>query len=82
MRYSTEPKDQIFVKGFGFFTFAKYMSKNIGKNMSKKLSGKYTQKPLDHAKQSAADVLKATSKRAIQKAADATGDLIGKLQKY
>ena len=60
MRYSIEPKDQIFVKGFGFLTFAKYMSKNIGKNMSKKLSGKYTQKPLDHAKQSAADALKAT----------------------
>ena len=41
------------------------MGKNIGKNISKNLSGKYSQKLLDHAKQSAADALKITSKRAI-----------------
>ena len=43
------------------------MGKNNGKNMSKNLSGKYSQKLLDHAKQSATDELKITSKRAIQK---------------
>ena len=52
------------------------MSKNIGKNISKNLSGKYSQKRLDHAKQSAADILKTSSKRVIQKKAEATGDLI------
>ena len=31
---------------------------------------------LDHAKQSAVDALETTSKRAIQKTAEATGDLI------
>ena len=34
--------------------------------MSKKLSSKYSQKLLDHAKQSATDALKTASKRAIQ----------------
>ena len=37
-----EPKDQIFVKGYGFLSFAKNMSKNIGKNASKKKSGIYS----------------------------------------
>ena len=38
---------------------------------------KYSQKLLDHAKQSATDALKTTSKRVIQKTAEATLDLIG-----
>ena len=43
----------------------------------KKVNGKYSQKLLGHAKQSATDALKnAVSKRAIQKTAEATGDLI------
>ena len=41
------------------------------------VSGKYSQKLLDHAKQSATDALKTTSKRAIQATAEAIGDLIG-----
>ena len=53
------------------------MIKNIAKSKSKYLSGKYSQKFLDHAKQSATDALKTTSKREIQKTAEATGDLIG-----
>ena len=53
------------------------MGKNIGKTISKKLSGKYSQKLLDHAKQSATDALKTSSKRIIQKRAEETGDLTG-----
>ena len=49
MRYSVQPRDRIFVKGYGFLSFAKSMGKNIGKNISKKLSGKYSQKLLHHA---------------------------------
>ena len=41
------------------------------------MSGKYSQKLFDHAKQSATDGLKTTSKTVIQKTAEATGDLIG-----
>ena len=54
MRYSVQPRDRIFVKGYGFSSFAK----NTGKNISKNLSGKYGQKLLDHAKKSATDALK------------------------
>ena len=46
--------------------------------MSENLSSKYSQKPLDHAKKSAADAFKTASKRPIQKKkAETTGDLIG-----
>ena len=45
------------------------------------MSGKYIQprhqKLVDHAKQSTIDPLKASSKRVIQKIAEATGGLIG-----
>ena len=48
---------------YGFLSFAKDISKNIGKNISKRLSGEYSQKLLDHAKQSATDALNSSSKR-------------------
>ena len=57
------------MKRYGFLSFAK----NIGKN----LSNKYGQKLLDSAKKSTIDAIKTASKRAIQKTAGATGDLIG-----
>ena len=41
------------------------------------MCGKYSQKPLDYTKQSATDTFKTSSKRVIQKTAEATGDLIG-----
>ena len=53
------------------------MGKKIGKNISKSLDSKYSQKRLDHAKQSATDAFKTSSKRVIQKRVEATGDLIG-----
>ena len=40
------------------------------------MNNKYSQKLLDSAKKSATDAIKTTSKRAIQKTAEATGDLI------
>ena len=77
MRYSAQPRDLIFVKGYEFLSFAKNMGKNIGKNISKILRGEYSWKLLDYTKQSATDAFKTTSKRAIKKTAKATGDLIG-----
>ena len=35
---------RIFVKVYGFLSFAKNMGKNIGKNISKSLSVKYSKK--------------------------------------
>ena len=69
MTYSIEPRDRMYVKGYGFLSFAK--------NMGKTLSNKYGQKIFDTAKKSTTDAIKAASKRAIQKTAEATGDLIG-----
>ena len=40
--YSVQPRDQIFVKGYGFLSFAKNMSKKISKNISKSLMDKYS----------------------------------------
>ena len=42
MRYSIEPRDRIYVKRYGFLSFAK--------NMGKSLSNKYGQKLLDSYK--------------------------------
>ena len=44
--------------------------------MSKNLSNKYSQKLLDTAKKITTDAIKTASKSAIQKTAEATGDLI------
>ena len=68
MRYSIEPRDRIYVKGYGFLSFAK--------NMGKISLNKYGQKLLDSAKRSTTDAIKTASKRAIQKTAEASGDLI------
>ena len=65
MRYSVQPRGRIIVKGYGFLSFAKNMGKNVGKNISKDLRGKYSQKSLYHAKKSAADALKTSSKRVL-----------------
>ena len=69
MRYSIEPRDRTYVKGYEFLSFIK--------NMGKRLSNKYGQKLLDSAKKSTTDAIKTASKKAIQKTAEATGDLTG-----
>ena len=65
MRYSIESKDKIYVKGYGFLSFAK----NMGNKYSKKL--------LDSAKKFTTDAVKTASKSAIQKIVEAKDDLIG-----
>ena len=59
MRYSIEPRDRTYVKGYGFLSF--------GKNMGKNLSNKYGPKLLDSAKKSTTDTIKTASKSTIQK---------------
>ena len=60
--YWVKPRNRIFIKVFRFLYFAKNMSKNVsknfGKNITKNVSCKYSQKLLDHAKQSATDAIK------------------------
>ena len=69
MRYSSEPRNRIYIKGYGFLPLAKDMVKSLG--------NKYGQKLLDSAKKSTTDAIKTASKRAIQKTAEANGDFIG-----
>ena len=58
MRYSIEPRDRVYVKGYGFMSFASSMSNKYGKKLKK----------------SATDAIKIASKRAMQKSAEAIGD--------
>ena len=69
IRYSIEPRDRIYVKRYGFLFFTK--------NKGKHVSDKYSQELLDSAKKSTTDAINTASKRAIQKTAEATGDIIG-----
>ena len=62
MRDSIELRDRIYVKSYGFLSFAK--------NMGKSLNNKYGQKLHDSAKKSTTDALKTASKRTIQKTAE------------
>ena len=64
MRYSIEPRDRIYVKGYGFLSFAKSMG-TYGTKTAKNLRNKYGQKLLDNAKKSGTDAIKTASKRAI-----------------
>ena len=66
MRHSVEPRDG---EGYAFLS--------IAKNMGKSLSSKSGQKLIDSSKKSTTDAIKTASKIAIQKTAEATGDLIG-----
>ena len=65
MRHSLEPRDRVYVKGYGFMSFARSMSNKYGKKL------------VDTAKKSATDAIKTAPKREIQKTAEATGDLVG-----
>ena len=76
MRYSIEPRERRYVKGYGFLSFAKNIGTHAAK-VAKNMSNKYSQKLVDTAKKYATEAIRTASKRAIQKTAEATGDLIG-----
>ena len=57
MRHSIEPKDRVYVKGYGFLSFAK--------NIGTRLSNKYGQIILDSTKKSTQDAIKTASKSVI-----------------
>ena len=65
MKYSTELRFRKYVKGYGFLSFAK------------NFDNKYGKKIIDTATKTRMDAAKTASKRVVQKAAEATGDLIG-----
>ena len=55
MRYSLEPRDRIYVKGYGFMSFARSMSNKYGKKL------------VDTAKKSATDAIKLLLKEQSKK---------------
>ena len=65
MRYSLEPNYSKYVQGYGFLLLARKFGDKYGKN----LMGTATKTGLDASK--------TVSKRVLQKAEEATGDLIG-----
>ena len=71
MRYSIEPRRY----GYGFLSFAKNVG-TLATKVAKNVSSKYCQKLLDSAKKSTTNAIKTDAKRAIQKTAKATGNLI------
>ena len=64
--YSVQPRDCIFIKGYGLLSLAR----NRGNKISKNLSIIRSQKLLDQRKQPATDALKTASKSAIHKTAE------------
>ena len=77
MRYSIAPRERRYVKGYGSLSFARSLGTQTTK-IAKNLNDKYGQKLPDSAKKSARDALKIAGKRAIQKTAEASGDVAGK----
>ena len=65
MSYSFQPRNRISVKGCRFLSFPNSIDTNVDENISKNLTGKYSKKFLDHAKQSATDAHKTSSKRSM-----------------
>ena len=65
MRYSLEPKYRKYVQGYGLLSFARKFGDKCGKKL------------IDTATKTGIDAAKTTSKRVVQKTAEATGCLIG-----
>ena len=78
MRYSIEPRERRYVKGYGFLSFPRNIGTHATK-VTKNMSNKHSQKLVDTATKSETDAIRTASKRAIQKTAEATGDLVGKI---
>ena len=64
MRYSIERRDRIYVKRYGFLSFAKNISTHATK-FARISNNKYSQKLLDSAEKSTTDTMKTASKGAI-----------------
>ena len=57
MCHSIQPRDILFVKGYGFFSFAKNMGKILIKKWEETSVVNAAKKLIDHAKQSATGAL-------------------------
>ena len=73
MRYSIEPRDRIYVKGYGFLSFAKNIGKTWAKACEVSMGKRFLMQQISRQQMP----LRLTLKRAIQKIVEATVDLVG-----
>ena len=84
MRYSIEPRERRYVKGYGFMSFARNFGNKYGKKLMNtaiktgtNFNSKYGKKLTDTAIKTGKDFATSASKKIVHKSAEATGDLIG-----
>ena len=84
MRYSIEPKERRYVKGYSFLSFARNFGNKYGKKLmntaiktGKNFNSKYGKKLTDTAIKTGKDFATIAGKKIVYKSAEATGDLIG-----
>ena len=85
MRYSIEPKERRYVKGYGFLSFARNSGNKYGKKLMNtaiktgtNFNSKYGKKLTNTAIKTGKYFAKIAGKKIVHKSAEATGDLIGK----
>ena len=84
MRYSIEPRERRYVKGYGFMSFARNFGNKYGKKLMNaaiktgtNFNSKYGKKVTDTAIKTGKDFATIAGKRIVNKSAEATGDLTG-----
>ena len=84
MRYSIEPRERRYVKGYGFMSFAKNFGNKYGKKLMNtaiktgaNFNSKYGKKLTDTAIKTGKNFATIAGKKIVHKSAEATGDLIG-----
>ena len=79
MRYSIEPRERRYIKGFGFLSFARYGKKlmNTVRKTRTNFNSKYGKKLTDTAIKTGKDFATVAGKKIVHECTEATGDLIG-----
>ena len=84
MRYSIEPRERRYVKGYGLMSFARKFGNKCGKKLMNtaiktgtNFNSKYGKKLTDTAIKTGKDFATIAGKKIVHKTAEATGDLIG-----
>ena len=84
MRYSIEPREIRYIKGYGFLSFAKNFGNKYGKKLmntaiktSTNFNSKFGKKLKDTAIKTGKDFATIAGKKIVHKSAQATADLIG-----
>ena len=83
MRYSIEPRERRYIKGYGFLFFAKNFGNKYGKKLMNTaiktgtiFNSKYGKKLMNTAIKTGKDFATIAGKKIVHKSAEATGDLI------